>query len=199
MKANIKVWKRLQDLAWERYLESSAGIFSVDGLEGAEATGCIINSTIPGKCCLDIGCGALPLPSYIKVAPDVTFTGIDPYKGDCMRSFEFINGIAEDLPIKDRYFDAVLFASSLNHLINPVLAVKEAERVLKKGGYIFVWTGLVQNHKIYRQWLKNTSIQYDSKHTCAFTEESLLKLFGNFKVINKKTITKKEFIFTFKR
>lgn len=42
---------------------------------------------------------------------------------------------AEDLPFKDDTFDAVVCLEVLEHVDNPVKAISEIRRVLKKGGY----------------------------------------------------------------
>ena len=182
-----ELWQRLQDKEWDLYKkEGSVGTFSVDGLRGAEMTGAFINKLIPKECCLDVGCGALAYPSYMKAAPDVYFIGIDPYEGDVEKDFYFLQGYAESLSFPDNDFDGVLFATSLDHVIDPVLAIKEAKRVLKDEGYLFVWTAVRDNDKLYRAWLsKPKPAQYDKYHMWAFTRESLLELIGDLELIEE--------------
>jgi SAM-dependent methyltransferase len=52
----------------------------------------------------------------------------------------YIQGIAEDLPIPTRSVDIVVFFNSLHHVDEPGLfkALREAARVLKSGGILFV-------------------------------------------------------------
>lgn len=89
---------------------------------------------------LDVGCGPQALPSY---AAGLTgeLVGIDPLAGVQPRGFEFVKGIAEYLPFGDATFDRVLFATSIDHMLSPSLAVREAARVTKAGGAVVVWFG----------------------------------------------------------
>ncbi len=89
---------------------------------------------------LDVGCGPQALPSY---AADMTgeLVGIDPLTGVQPRDFQFVRGISEYLPFRDESFDRVLFATSIDHLLSPSLAVREAARVTKVGGAVVVWFG----------------------------------------------------------
>ncbi len=43
-------------------------------------------------------------------------------------------GTAYDIPVKDEHFDTVLCTAVLEHLEEPDKAIKEANRVLKRGG-----------------------------------------------------------------
>ncbi len=44
-------------------------------------------------------------------------------------------GTAYDIPVEDEYFDTVLCTAVLQHLEEPDKAIKETNRVLRKGGY----------------------------------------------------------------
>ena len=163
-------WKELQAAWVSKYKEAGTlkGYFSIDGLMGARMVGQLINSNIAGGSCLDVGCGILAKPFYMKIATDVKFAGIDPIAGE-KREFEFIKGCAESLPFADKEFDGVLFATSLNHCEDPAKAINEAYRVLVGKGYLFIWNGL--NEK-------------DESHLWAFSKESLMNLLGDFELIH---------------
>jgi SAM-dependent methyltransferase len=88
---------------------------------------------------LDVGCGPQELPSY-GAAADIDFVGIDPLRGVRTRSFTFVRGLGEYLPFADGSFDRVLFATSLDHLLDPARGVREAARVLAPGGRVVIWT-----------------------------------------------------------
>ncbi len=92
---------------------------------------------------LDIGVGPQRCPTHIEYnkKEDVFFIGIDPLKGDQPRDFAFVEALGEYLPFKNNLFDQVLFVTSLDHFIDPVVALKEAKRVMKKNGEICVWLG----------------------------------------------------------
>ncbi|HZT84229.1 MAG TPA: methyltransferase domain-containing protein [Gaiellaceae bacterium] len=88
---------------------------------------------------LDVGCGPQALPSYAEGVAE-RFVGIDPLRGE-PRGFAFAQAIAEYLPFRDSVFDRVLFATTIDHLLLPELALAEARRVGKPGGTVSVWLG----------------------------------------------------------
>ena len=179
----MDLWNILQAKEWAAYKESPVGVFSVDGLRGAEITGEIINNTIPDGICLDVGCGVLETPYYMKVADSVEFFGIDPYKEVKRRTFVFKEGYAENLPWEDKFFDGVLFATSLDHVKSPAASISEAHRVLKDDGHLFVWVSLRKNDAQFRKWESAPKpCQYDKYHMWAFNKRSLISLMNGFKL-----------------
>lgn len=105
----------------------------------------IINEFLNKKSILlDIGCGDGQV-TY-EIAKKVgKITGIDISKIRLKRieslkikNFEGIFGDAQDLPFKDNLFDGALICSTLDHIPNPIQALQETERILKRGGFCFV-------------------------------------------------------------
>jgi len=92
---------------------------------------------------LDVGVGPQKIPTHMEYCSrdDVFFVGIDPLAGEQPREFAFVQGLAEFLPFRDRLFDQVLFVTTLDHFVDPRPALKDAKRVVKKGGFISVWIG----------------------------------------------------------
>ena len=92
---------------------------------------------------LDVGVGPQKNPTHIKYCnkKNVQFIGIDPIVGEQPREFSFIRSLGEYLPFKSKLFDQVLFVTTLDHFIDPVIALKESKRVLKKDGEICIWLG----------------------------------------------------------
>jgi ubiquinone/menaquinone biosynthesis C-methylase UbiE len=86
---------------------------------------------------LDIGCGTQHLPSYLP--EDGAVVGLDPFLGQQPRGFAFVQGLGEYLPFRDGTFDHILFATSLDHMINPRRSLAEAQRCLKPQGYLNLW------------------------------------------------------------
>lgn len=92
---------------------------------------------------LDVGVGPQTCPTHIKYneREQVQFIGLDPLEGDQPRDFPFVQGLGEYLPFKDSLFDQVLFVTSLDHFVEPSIALREAKRVLKQDGDICIWLG----------------------------------------------------------
>ena len=56
-----------------------------------------------------------------------------------------VGSIEHTSPFPDNYFDVIVMWDIIEHLINPVAALKEAFRILKPGAYIFVSTDDANN------------------------------------------------------
>ena len=161
-----EIWHELLKREWIAYKQSPVGVFSVDGYIVAEEVGRLINQYNP-KTCLDIGCGCLSLPTYMKTAKDVKWFGVDPLAGDQLRQFNFLRGCAENLPYSNNFFHSVLFASSIDHLLDPCIALREAWRVLKSGAYIFIWFTNRVNAPAYK---KQGRIPFNKMHLWGFND-----------------------------
>lgn len=85
---------------------------------------------------LDIGCGILPLPNYLKRCRRPY--GVDPYIGQS-RGFPFCQAIGERIPFKDKTFAAALLMSSLDHVIDSQQVIDESYRLLIDDGQLFIW------------------------------------------------------------
>jgi len=83
---------------------------------------------------VDIGCGEKPREDML--APYVTeHIGLDHEDTLHNKSKIDLFGTAYDIPVEDEYFDTVLCTAVLEHLEEPDKAIKEANRVLRRGGY----------------------------------------------------------------
>ena len=184
-----KEWKELQDIRWKEYLSGVTGFFNTGG-KGVDLVRKTIDQTINGRC-LDVGCGVLPLPPYMETH-FIQWYGIDPLEGNTERSFPFKQACAEDMPFKDEFFNGVLFSTSLDHVKDPVVAISEAYRVLKPGGYLFIWGGICPNDKKYKKWLYGPQPAfYDKHHMWAFTNLSILILTYKFTLIKRIAFRRK--------
>lgn len=91
---------------------------------------------------LDVGCGPQKWPAYFDPhANNTTYFGVDPLTEDQGADYYQFRALGEFLPFADRVFDHVVFATSLDHFVDPVQALKEAGRVCKKQGEIDIWIG----------------------------------------------------------
>lgn len=88
---------------------------------------------------LDIGCGPQRSASYMPDVDEGDIVGIDPLAGAQPRAFSFVQGVGEYLPFRDVTFDHALYATSLDHVVDPKRSLAEAARCLKFGGCINLW------------------------------------------------------------
>lgn len=96
---------------------------------------------------LDIGCGGGYLTNYLARKGHIV-SGVDlsekslaiAKKYDETKSVDYRRASAYELPFGEETFDAVSAMDLLEHVENPAQVVKEASRVLKKGGLFFFHT-----------------------------------------------------------
>lgn len=96
---------------------------------------------------LDIGCGGGYLTNYLATLGHKV-TGVDlsnqsldiARKNDVTGSVEYLRASAYELPFKEGTFDVVCAMDLLEHVENPAQVIKEASRLLKKGGLFFFHT-----------------------------------------------------------
>jgi SAM-dependent methyltransferase len=116
---------------------------------------------------LDIGCGLQPYRRFLD--PAVTeYVGIDR-EGPLSRPT--VVGSAESLPFPDQSFDVVLSTQVLEHLPDPERALREAVRVLKRGGRMIltvpgVWPTHEAPHDFWR-----------------FTRHGLMRLLADHEIV----------------
>lgn len=91
---------------------------------------------------LDIGCGPQAWPAYFTYHSDNTrFVGVDPLVGEAPARYLQFRSLGEFLPFKNHIFDHIVFATSLDHFIDPIPVFKEAMRVCRQDGEINIWIG----------------------------------------------------------
>ncbi|KPJ69327.1 MAG: hypothetical protein AMJ45_00630 [Syntrophobacter sp. DG_60] len=106
------------------------------------------------------------MDSYLRVYPEKLLEG------------EKICGVAESIPKQDESFDVVICVNALDHMINPVKALLEIRRVLKKDG-IFVLgiflhpPPIAVARRFIERWLP---FFREEAHPYSFTLQSILKL-----------------------
>lgn len=102
---------------------------------------------LEGKKMLDVGCGTGALVRFARskgatpIGLECTETQIAVAKQeDAEHADDYIDGVGQDLPFDDESFDVVTFSYSLHHV--PIkemkIAMREAARVLRPGGFLFV-------------------------------------------------------------
>lgn len=99
---------------------------------------------------LDLGCGVGAQSAHLlKKWPRLTVTGVDASPEQLVaaerllrvetrtKRFLPVRAAAASLPFKDDTFDAVFICFLLEHLEDPLAALKEARRVVRKGGAVY--------------------------------------------------------------
>lgn len=109
---------------------------------------------------LDIGSGN-PKASALLVPTECEYTGVDPYTPEEGK----VLAMAEMLPFAGETFDAVMFNTSLDHILDYLTAISEALRVLKPGGLLVIATNA---------WASGASLLSDDVHFHHFTETLIL-------------------------
>ena len=151
---------------------------------------------------LDIGSGTGYLINMLKDKEMAEFYGLDLSeemikiaKSKNIENAQFILGSANKLPFDDDAFDIVTCIQSFHHYSYPNEAMREAYRVLKKGGlYILSDTGVggiaawIDNHILFKI-MKSGDCHTENKEGI-----SKLMIKNGFKVIDKKQI--KGFIYS---
>jgi ubiquinone/menaquinone biosynthesis C-methylase UbiE len=104
-----------------------------------------------GARALEVGCGTGAVTRALALCPETaSVVGVDPSPGflvvarelsDGIQNLEFVVGDAKALPLEDGSFDAVVFHTTLCHVPEPDVALREAFRVLQPGGTLAVFDG----------------------------------------------------------
>jgi SAM-dependent methyltransferase len=134
-------WERKQQDSVERYLDEhyneNADIPHIFG-------GFIATTLRPDDIVFDVGCGlSKSLPLYVSELSARGYVGLEPLQTPVDRDYLCIVGaVAEHLPIQDASFDAILLATSLDHIERVDEALGELKRILSSQGRLYFWVGL---------------------------------------------------------
>lgn len=97
--------------------------------------------TQPGKTILDVGTSSSNFME-IAIRNGWQARGLEPFPDDvklCQeKGLDVVQGLAESLRYPDNTFDVVHTSHVFEHLEDPLLAAREAYRVLKPGGLLFI-------------------------------------------------------------
>lgn len=134
-------WAEMQAGSVERYKDEH---YEEDETVAKIFGGFIAVSLKPDDRIFDVGCGLFPsMPAYVRDLQHGGYVGLEPLETPVERDYLCMTGaVAEKLPLKDGSFDAVLLATSLDHIEHVDQAMAELKRILTPGGRLYFWCGL---------------------------------------------------------
>jgi ubiquinone/menaquinone biosynthesis C-methylase UbiE len=148
-----------------------------------------INNLAAGKI-LDIGSGLGYFLSgvnenWIKYAQDYSSYALDFVKEN-QPKVNLCNDDVYHLRYDDNTFDAVMFYHVIEHLDNPLDALKELNRILKHGGTLMIGTPNIKS--IAGRLFKGRFRQYGPPHINLFTPQNLRQILENngFEIFRKE-------------
>ena len=103
---------------------------------------CVRRHARPTDRLYDVGCGTKPFAAAFAGVVGAHI-GIDVDDGFYGNDAVDIIGVADSLPVADATADAVISSQVIEHLRAPEVAMREAHRVLRPGGLLFISFPLV--------------------------------------------------------
>jgi len=146
---------------------------------------------------LDVGCASGWLLAQLKkLFPQTSCTGIDVYK-DAIRlgrkkykNLRLLPADAHKLPFKDGLYDVVVCNEVLEHVVNPLIVLREIKRVLKKNGTAIVEmdTGNILFRIVWFFWTHVRKGVWQHAHIQVFNSKRLEKMIQKtgFRIEKKK-------------
>jgi ubiquinone/menaquinone biosynthesis C-methylase UbiE len=141
---------RINEEKWDKWAKSADGKGAMfDYLRKAQSALISIIDIPENLSFLDIGCGTGWAVGQVAKAAGNTgdFYGVDLSQGMIDKAsinfngngnFHFIRANAESIPLDDNTFDIIICTNSFHHYLHPDKAMKEAFRLLKPGGKIYI-------------------------------------------------------------
>jgi ubiquinone/menaquinone biosynthesis C-methylase UbiE len=77
----------------------------------------------------------------VGLDPSAVFIAKARELAGCIPNLRFEEGVANNLPYDGGTFDVVIFHTCLSHVPSPEIALAEAHRVLRQGGYLAIFDG----------------------------------------------------------
>ena len=127
---------------------------------------------------LDAGCGLRNMLS-VDFKESASFrVGIDIDREACGNTYldSFLQSDLTRIPLRSNSVDVLLSGYVLEHLADPVAALREFYRVLKPGGTAFIWTPNLLNYAIqvsaltptaFHNWINHLAFPENARDNCS--------------------------------
>jgi ubiquinone/menaquinone biosynthesis C-methylase UbiE len=137
---------------------------------------------------LDLGCGTGWAVCYAAQLAngEGNFIGIDISKGMIEKSKSNANGLpnvqfyessSDDLPLESNYFDTIICTNSFHHYSKPESALREAKRVLKPSGRIYILD--VTADDFFIRWVDTKVRAKEKEHVKFYGSNEYVAMFNN--------------------
>jgi len=155
-----------------------------------DIAGSMFGLLAPQALVLDAGCGignitAKYCPGYTIIGIDEQFSSIEYCKQNC--AGKYIQSSLYNVPFKDNVFDSIFFLDAIEHLKDPLLALKELARVLKPKASILICTmnyasplWLILENTWHRFFAGSCKPYSKDVHPTPYTEKILKQHCNNF-------------------
>lgn len=159
----------------------------------------IINLIPEGKNrVLEVGCGfGLTLLKLKELNKAKEIVGVDIVNLEVNHLDNYIVGNIEEitLPYPEEYFDVVICADVLEHLVDPWTTIKKLKKHLKKDGLFIASIPNIRNYKVLFDIVLRGDFKYvdagilDKTHLRFFCKKNIIEMFdqANMKMIEIKT------------
>ena len=144
---------------------------------------------------LDIGSGPI-IPGYLLDNDNIELElCLDPLlstSNPLLSNIEMIKGIGEYLPFENNSLDTISFATSFDHVINPINVLNEVKRVLKNNGILILWlhNDPMKNARTLSYRLKN-HVKYRIELSKRYFLPKILK---NYRINQETLVQQSKFI-----
>jgi ubiquinone/menaquinone biosynthesis C-methylase UbiE len=135
----------------------------------------------PGDRILDVGCGKGRLGMFLlSQEPNIemTFSDVTPEAKKYFEGYNFVECSMASMPFPDGYFDKIFCMHVIAHFAEGEQGVKEAFRVLKKGGKLMILTP--NKYYVYMSrlitFLRRFRVKYDPTARWLYSRGSLERL-----------------------
>lgn len=139
---------------------------------------------------LDIGCACGITGESLKRKGIKEVVGVEFDKNACQQASRRLDSVFYgdvqkiNLPFRAGYFDCIIYADVLEHLVDPWSLLARQNRLLKEGGTVIASIPNIRHYRVIKKLLKGEwdyeeKGVLDSTHLRFFTLKSIKKMFYN--------------------